>query len=393
MIVAMGSASLTQHRTGTPEIWYAYQMANHADLLDRLDRICRAGTDLVTLWRASASVLATAVPHFEAPCFFTVDPESRLITSHFQEGLPEIPAEWLGREYVEQDFNSMSEVLASSQGFGTLHGATDGRPELARKYHEEMQPFGCEQELLVALRTGQGEPWGALGLYRETGRPLFQRSEIDFLRAAAPMLAEGARHALLSAQATEPDLHGAPGLVVLDDSLAVVSLSPTAASWLRELGGDHQSLPAPLMAVAGSALGPDPASAVVRVAAANGTWLTLHGTRLDGSTGRQAAVIIDAAHPTHLAAILMRAHGLTTREQEVTRLVMRGASTTVAARRLDIAEDTVQKHLQRVFGKTGARSRGELVSLLFQTHYEPRVRDNEQRTASDRASRHGPMAG
>ncbi|MBA3801247.1 MAG: helix-turn-helix transcriptional regulator [Geodermatophilaceae bacterium] len=89
----------------------------------------------------------------------------------------------------------------------------------------------------------------------------------------------------------------------------------------------------------------------------------------------------------------MRAHGLTAREQEVTHLVIRGVSTTVAARRLEIAEDTVQKHLQSVFGKTGARSRGELVSLLFQTHYEPRVRDNEQRTASERPSRHGPMPG
>lgn len=368
-------------------------MDDHARLLDRLDRACRTGTDLVTLWRASAEVLATAVPHFEAPCFFTVDPESRLITSHFQEGLPEIPAAWLGREYAEQDFNSMTEVLASSQGFGTLHDATGGRPELARKYHEEMQPFGCEQELVVALRTRQGEPWGALGLYREKGRPLFKRREIDFVRAAAPMLAEGARHALLAAQAAEPDLPEAPGLVVLDDNLALVSLSPTAASWLRELGGDDHALPAPVMAVAGSALGPDPASAVVRVTAASGAWLTLHGTRLDGAAGRQATVVLEAAQPSHLAGILMRAHGLTPREQEVTRLVIRGASTTVAARRLEIAEDTVQKHLQSVFGKTGARSRGELVSLLFQTHYEPRVRDNEHRTASDRPSRHGPMPG
>lgn len=87
----------------------------------------------------------------------------------------------------------------------------------------------------------------------------------------------------------------------------------------------------------------------------------------------------------------MRAHGLTDREQQVTRLVMRGASTTAAAKELEIAEDTVQKHLQRAFSKTGARSRGELVSVLFHTHYEPRVRDNERRTAGQRPARHGPM--
>lgn len=102
-------------------------------------------------------------------------------------------------------------------------------------------------------------------------------------------------------------------------------------------------------------------------------------------------MVIEAAQPKHLAGILMRIHGLTDREQQVTGLVIRGASTTAVARQLDIAEDTVQKHLQGVFGKTGTRSRGELVSLLFQTHYEPRVRDNERRTVHHRPARHGPM--
>ncbi len=393
MMLAMAAAWLTGGRAGTPEIWYSCWMADHASLLDRLERVCRASADLATLWRASAEVFATAVPHFEAPCFFTVDPESRLITSHFQEGLPEIPAAWLGREYAQPEFNSLSAVLASPEGFGTLHDATGGRPELARKYHEEMQPFGCEQELVVALRTRHGEPWGAVGLYRQDGRPLFERREIDFVRAAAPALAEAARRTLLAAQAAEPDLPDAPGLVVLDDALALVSASPTAASWLRELAGDVHTLPPTLLAVAGSALGPDPASAVVRVVGVSGAWLTVHGTRLDGPAGRQAAVVLEAARPAHLAAVLMRVYGLTPREQEVTRLVLRGATTTAAARRLEIAEDTVQKHVQRVFGKTGARSRGELVSLLFRTHYEPRVRDNERRTAAGRPARHGPMPG
>lgn len=378
---------------GIPEIWYADGMAGHARLLESLQRVCTSGTDLVSLWRSSSELLASAVPHFASPCFFTVDPESRLTTSHFQEGMPEIPAEWLGREYLEPDFNSLPEVFASPEGFGTLHDATGGRPDRARKYHEEMQPFGCEQELLVALRTRQGEAWGAIGLYREAGRVLFDHHEIDFVRAVAPMLAEAARHALLAAQAAEPDLPEAPGLVVLDQHLRPTALSPTATSWLRELGGDERSMPASVMSVAGAALGPRPSSANVRLPTSSGAWLTVHGSPLDGEVGRQAAVVIDVAQPRHLARILMAAHGLTPREQEVTHLVLLGSSTTAAARQLAIAEDTVQKHLQSVFGKTGTRSRGELVSLLFRTHYEPRVRDNERRTAKDRPSRHGPMEG
>ena len=93
------------------------------------------------------------IPHFQTPCFFTVDPTSLLTTSHFQEGFGEIPAEWLAREFEAPDFNSMTEVLRSRSGVGTLHDATAGQPQRAAKYHEEMQPFGCEQELSPSLRT------------------------------------------------------------------------------------------------------------------------------------------------------------------------------------------------------------------------------------------------
>lgn len=366
-------------------------MADSARLLGRLEDAAVAATDLAAFWRAAGEILLAGLPGVLAPCFFTVDPESRLVTSHFQEGLPEIPAEWLGRDYLDPDYNSMSEVLASSRGYGTLHEATGGRPEISRKLEEEMRPFGCDQELVVALRTRQGDTWGAVGLYREQGRALFDPHEIALVLAAAPVLAEGARRALLTGQAADPDLPDAPGLVVVDDSLALVSASPTAASWLRRLGGDERRLPVPVLTVAGRVLEGDPDPAVARVAAGDGSWVTLQGTRLDGAGGRQAAVVVDAAQPAHLTGLLMRVHGLTAREQEVTRLVIRGLPTTAVARRLAIAEDTVQKHVQNVFAKTGARSRGELVSLLFATHYEPRVRDNERRVADGRPSRHGPM--
>lgn len=173
-------------------------------MIDKLESIAGSGADLVTLWRETGPLLAEAVPHFGAACFFTVDPSSLLTTSHFQEGLPEIPGEWLGREHAEGDFNSMREVLQSSRGVGTLHDATGGRPELSRKFHEEMEPFGCDQELLFALRTPDGEAWGLVGLYRETGQPKFSSQDIELVRRAAPRLAVGARHGLLLGR------HGSP---------------------------------------------------------------------------------------------------------------------------------------------------------------------------------------
>ena len=93
----------------------------------------------------------------------------------------------------------------------------------------------------------------------------------------------------------------------------------------------------------------------------------------------------------HLTSLLMRAYGLTPREQEIARLVLRGEATETIARELVIASGTVQAHLRNIFEKTGVRSRRELVAVAFRRHYEPRVRDNEHRTTVGRPSRHGPM--
>lgn len=367
-------------------------MTTRSRVIERLDAVASAGSDLVTLWRQAGPLVAEAVPHFEAACFFTVDPASLLTTSHFQEGLPEIPSEWLGREYLEDDYNSMRGVLQSASGVGTLHDATGGRPELARKFHEEMQPFGCDQELLVALRTSDGEAWGVMGLYRETGRPRFSAEEIDVAHRVAPGLAAGARHALLLGQAQEPDLPAAPGLVVLDDRLSIESATPTAPDWFAALGGTVDSPPAAVLAVAGRLLGQGTGSAESRVRSDDGRWVVLHGAPLVHRDGRRrASVVIEAAQPDHLTSLLMRAYGLTPREREVTRLVLRGESTDAIAVELGIATGTVQAHLRSVFDKTGVRSRRELVAVAFQRHYAPRVRDNEARTASGLASRHGPM--
>ena len=83
--------------------------------------------------------------------------------------------------------------------------------------------LGGDQELIAALRTRSGEVWGALGLYREPDRPMFDAAEMAFLRAVAPHLADGVRRALLVGEATDPEGPDAPGLVVLDEDWQVES--------------------------------------------------------------------------------------------------------------------------------------------------------------------------
>ena len=58
---------------------------------DKLARLAGHGLDLVGFWRASTEALVSAVPHDGAPCWFTLDPASLLVTSHFDEASPSCP--------------------------------------------------------------------------------------------------------------------------------------------------------------------------------------------------------------------------------------------------------------------------------------------------------------
>jgi DNA-binding CsgD family transcriptional regulator len=366
---------------------------------DRIARLAGQGLDLVSFWRASTEVLDRAVPHGGAPCWFTLDPVSLLVTSHFDEGVPELPPKWALNEYYQDDVNKLADVARSRRGISTLHEATGGDPTGSPRWHFNMT-LGGDQELIAALRTSSGEVWGALGLYRGPGRPLFDDQELAFVRAVAPNLAEGARRGLLVGEATDPEGPDAPGLLVLSQEGEVESAMPGVERWLAALpDGDWDAgrLPSAVLAVAGRALRtaehPDQPGevAVSRVLSRSGTWVVLHGASLVTGGARRVAVIVEPAHPARIAPLLMSVYGLTEREQEVTRLVLQGNSTAEIAQRLVVSAHTVQQHLKRIFDKTGVRSRRDLVGKVFFAHYEPRLRDNERRALQDRPLRGGPL--
>jgi DNA-binding CsgD family transcriptional regulator len=367
---------------------------------ERITELARRGLDLPTFWRESTEAVASAVPHYLSPCWFTLDPASLLVTSHYQAELPELPPEWMAHEYYEEDFHSIVSVVRSERGISTLYEATGGEPSRSRRWHANMQ-MGGDQELLVALRTRGGEPWGLLGLYREPGERHFDDEELAFARRVAPHLAEGARRGLLLGEASDPEGADAPGLVVLTDDWSVESLTPGTERWLAELpGGDREAenrLPPSVLAVAGRALrtadgdGAPGEVALARVLSSGGRWIVLHGAALLSGRERRVAVIVEPAHPARITPLLMAAYGLTEREQEVTRLVLCGDSTAEIAERMVISPHTVQQHLKSVFEKTGVRTRRELVGKVFLAHYEPRLRDNERRALESRPLRGGPM--
>ena len=366
----------------------------------KIIRLSRQGLDAVSLWRACTPLLAEAIPHYQTPCCYTVDPASRLITSHFQEGIVEFPSEWAAEEYTTDDVNHIADVARSAAGISTLHQATNGDPSRSPRWHANMA-LGADQEMIAALRTRGGQLWGALGLYREPDRPPFDAAEMAFVQAVSAALADGVRRALLVGEASDPETPDAPGMVVLGENWQPESLSPGIERWLTDLpdGAWHAGrLPTSVLAVAGRAArsvgGPaDPAEvAVARVLTRSGRWVVLHGVPLAQIGPLRVAVIVEPAHPARIAPLLMSAYGLSEREQELTRLVLQGFSTAEIAERLVISVHTVQQHLKSVFDKTGVRSRRELVTKIFLTHYEPRLRDNEQRVAEDHLVRGGPKS-
>jgi len=123
----------------------------------------------------------------------------------------------------------------------------------------------------------------------------------------------------------------------------------------------------------------------------SGRWMVLHGASLVSDGRRRIAVILEPAHPARITPLLMAAYGLTEREQDVTRLVLQGESTTQIAERLVVSTHTVQEHLKSIFEKTGVRSRRDLVGKVFFAHYEPRLRENEQRVINQQPVRGGPL--
>src|SRR5919107_5854997 len=160
--------------------------------LDRITSLAGDGHDLVTLWSEASEILNPVLPNLQGPCWFTLDPASLLITSHFNPILREkLPREMLEFEYYGEDVYDLASTARSESGMSSIYEATGGDPSSSPRWQANVA-MGGDQELIVSLRTPAGDAWGCLGLYRERGEPMFSREELDFISAAAPSLGEGA---------------------------------------------------------------------------------------------------------------------------------------------------------------------------------------------------------
>src|SRR3954465_1277736 len=114
-------------------------------------RAAGEGLDLVAFWEHAREALAAAIPHHLGPCWYTLDPASLLVTSHYDHGMiPELPREWLAHEYLEDDAHQLAGIARAGPGLSTLHEATGGDPSASARWSRFISPHGGEQGALVA---------------------------------------------------------------------------------------------------------------------------------------------------------------------------------------------------------------------------------------------------
>ncbi|MDT4938904.1 MAG: hypothetical protein QOG80_2575 [Pseudonocardiales bacterium] len=305
----------------------------------------------------------------------TADPETLLFTGAWaEEPLDSVTDLFIGNEFGSDDVNKFTALATSSRHVASLDQATRGDRRASGRYRDIMRPLGLGDELRAALVAG-GVCWGYVCLHREDDPAGFAPAESAALARLAPHIAQALRSAVLIHGAPAPDPAMRPGVVLLAEDLTVIAITAEAQQLLALMDHERASrFPLPLAVYAVAAAlqdierGTTDPSALpsARVPTTAGPLVNVHASRLSGlSDARGLVVILEPVEPRAAVPLLLSARGLTSREAEVARLVLRGHSTHLIADTLHISRHTVQDHLKSVFDKTGVRSRRDLVGRLL----------------------------
>ncbi|HTN99362.1 MAG TPA: LuxR C-terminal-related transcriptional regulator, partial [Microthrixaceae bacterium] len=237
-------------------------------------------------------------------------------------------------------------------------------------------------ELRMVGRQGD-RSWGGISLFRDGEAPKFSDIDVAFMASLSNQLAAGLRSGLLTrlARADPTPAMIGPAVVIVDSNDRPTRYSMGAEELLLELGSEANMASAAGMigALVASArryaAGLDDVLPKARTRMPSGRWLVLHASPLAGENGASGEVVvtIEEARPPEIVPLVVAAFDLTSREREVTQLVLQGVETKDIAQTLHMSRYTVQDHLKSVFDKADVRSRRELISRVFFDQYVPHM--------------------
>ena len=99
----------------------------------------------------------------------------------------------------------------------------------------------------------------------------------------------------------------------------------------------------------------------------------LHGAGLAAEDvhDERIAVTMAPAGPVEMTPLRLELYGLSEREREVTRLLVRGLSNEEIGSALHITRYTVKDHVKAIYAKLGVTTRHEMTARLFVEHHVP----------------------
>jgi DNA-binding CsgD family transcriptional regulator len=354
---------------------------------DELVRQAQRGTSVADVFARSSARLRAIVP-FDAAAWVATDPGTGLPTAPVRiDELDDVThamcsSHWQ-RELLLDDVNQFRSLARAPIPAAALR-QTAPDPEVSARYRGFVRPLGFSDELRAVLRFGDAT-WATVTLWRREGRAHFDPRELKIMAGLSSPLAESLRrHARSPGEPSVVPGHDRPGVLLFDRDCDVMAVNDEARFWLSELPSERGAATAHGVEVPIWLLvtvyradairhGAGDGTARTRVRTRSGRWLVCHAScpRLaDGSIGT-TVLVIEPAQPASVAPIVVEAYDLTDREQQIVRLIARGAPTIEIADELHLSPHTVRDHVKAIFSKAGVSSRGELTAKLFADFYEP----------------------
>ena len=335
---------------------------------------------------------------FDAACWHTLDPQTRLITSdasdelvsagiYTQATVADAGAKLVASEYFTADVNTFAALAARRVPVGILSQATKGRPERSTRYTELLDASGIPFEMRGAFVT-RGRVWGAVHLARRDHSRDFTAQEATALASVTRLVADGIRTSLRFDAAREPQSAASPGLVVLGPTDDIEMITPPAREILATMesrrSGMSETPPSPVLALAAYARSratPAHGSANAVAVPTSAGWVTLHASLPEGRDRDRVAIVVERAVSQQSTAVRLEADGVTPREREVATLLAQGLTNPEIAEALVLSPYTVQDHIKSLFDKTGVSSRQELIARIFLDDYLPQLAQRTPLTA------------